>query len=88
MSVRNEPLEVIDNGYVYDYVGIGWVKNHIATEVDLINIPTLIDWTMRILLAIAVLLVIVAISIILQINIAIRDYEKRMEDAEDEYNYR
>jgi len=43
---------------------------------------------MRILLAIAVLLVIVAISIILQINIAIRDYEKRMEDAEDEYNYR
>jgi len=43
MSVRNEPLEVIDNGYVYDYVGIGWVKNRIATEVDLINIPTLID---------------------------------------------
>ena len=43
-SVKDAGMCVINtDGIVYDYVGIGWVKNREATKEDYNNIPQLED---------------------------------------------
>ena len=43
-EIANCGFKVINtDGFIYDYVGIGWVKNKKAEEKDYLNIPELID---------------------------------------------
>ena len=40
---RGQPRKVIDNGQVFQYVGIGWVNEGEATEADYEKYPVLSD---------------------------------------------
>lgn len=42
--IRRANMKVINtDGYIYDYVGIGWVKGNKAEQKDYDQIPQLID---------------------------------------------